>query len=384
MKASSSPLSRLTNAKELVYNMRSRRRKCFLSFLAFLPFAYLLLLIPDSPAPVPLAQNKEPFAWNRDEYWSSLESRFKEARTKDCIDLSSAVAGRLSQVDSLCEHLQTGLLSPAEPVFGEVETNFFELGVLLAACPSTISEYMNSFGRLRNALKGQSVYWDMNSKAGRNCIYRLLYGGRIAVEEAILQSPQGAVSQAIVEANEPSQTPSATILDVEIHSGDILVSRGGAPTSALIARGNDYPGNFSHVALLYVDESTNVVSIIESHIEKGVGLASVTDYLKRYQAAGDDLTSALGLAVVASGSDAAAQGRQVHVRTREAWAYSVRFCDGHTGRFKDVLFRSGIRSLQPLWDQTLGWTFQHFQHRSSSLAICFWCEELHHTRTIGS
>ena len=120
----------------------------------------------------------------------------------------------------------------------------------------------------------------MNSKAGRNCIYRLLYGGRIAVEEAILQSPKGAVSQAIVEANELSQTPSATILGVEIHSGDILVSRGGAPTSALIARGNDYAGNFSHVALLYVDKSTDIVFIIESHIEKGVGLASVADYLR--------------------------------------------------------------------------------------------------------
>jgi hypothetical protein len=260
--------------------MRSRQRKCLLSFLAFLPLVYLVLLIPDPIAPVPLAQNKEPFAWNRDEYWSSLESRFKEARTKDCTDLSSSVAWRLSQVDSLYGWFQTNLLSPGEPVFSEVETNFFELGVLLAACPSTISDYTRLFGRVRRALKDQSVHWDMNSKAGRDCIYRLLYGGRIAVEEVILQSPKGAVSQAIVEANEPSQTPSATILGVEIHSGDILVSRGGAPTSALIARGNDYPGNFSHVALLYVDDSTKVVSIIESHIEKGVGLASVADYLR--------------------------------------------------------------------------------------------------------
>jgi hypothetical protein len=260
--------------------MRSQCKGWLLGLATILLVLYLLLLIPDSTVPVPLAQDKEPFAWNRDEYWSSLESRFKEARTKDCTDLSSAVARRLSQVDSLCERFQTDLLSPAEPVFSEVETNFFELGVLLAACPSTISDYTRLFGRVRRALKDQSVHWDMNSKAGRDCIYRLLYGGRIAVEEAILQSPKETVSQAIVEANEPSETPSATILDVAIHSGDILVSRGGAPTSALIARGNDYPGNFSHVALLYVDESTGIVSVIESHVEKGVALATVADYFR--------------------------------------------------------------------------------------------------------
>jgi hypothetical protein len=66
---------------------------------------------------------------------------------------------------------------------------------------------------------------------------------------------------------------------VEIHSGDILVSRGGAATSALIARGNDYPGNFSHVALVHID-TTGKVSIIESHIEKGVAVASMDEYLQ--------------------------------------------------------------------------------------------------------
>jgi hypothetical protein len=260
--------------------MRSQHKRWILGTATILFVLYLLLLIPDPTVPVRLAPNREPFAWHRDEYWSSLESRFKEARTKGCADLSSTIAWRLPQVDSLCERFQTGLLPPAEPAFREVETSFFELGVLLAACPSAISEYMSSFGRLRDALKRQSAHWDINSKAGRDCIYRLLYGGRVAVEEVILQSPKGAISQAIVEANEPSQTPSATILGVEIHSGDILVSRGGAPTSALIARGNDYPGNFSHVALLYVDETTGMVSVIESHIENGVGLASVADYLR--------------------------------------------------------------------------------------------------------
>ncbi|MCI0699337.1 hypothetical protein L0337_45960, partial [candidate division KSB1 bacterium] len=75
-------------------------------------------------------------------------------------------------------------------------------------------------------------------------------------------------------------TPSTKILGVTIHSGDILVSRGGAPTSALIARGNDYPGNFSHVALVHVDEKTSVASIIEAHIERGVANSTLEEYLR--------------------------------------------------------------------------------------------------------
>jgi hypothetical protein len=59
----------------------------------------------------------------------------------------------------------------------------------------------------------------------------------------------------------------------------MLVSRGGYPTSALIARGNDYPGNFSHVGLVYVDSATHAVSVIEAHIEIGVAVATAEQYL---------------------------------------------------------------------------------------------------------
>src|SRR2546423_7159921 len=79
--------------------------------------------------------------------------------------------------------------------------------------------------------------------------------------------------------DEPSQTPSTNLLGVALRSGDILVSRGGAATSALIARGNDFPGNFSHVALVHVDERNRAASVIEAHIERGVVISSVADYL---------------------------------------------------------------------------------------------------------
>ena len=64
---------------------------------------------------------------------------------------------------------------------------------------------------------------------------------------------------------------------IKVHSGDLLTSRGGAEVSALISR-NDFPGNFSHVALIYVEEETNRAYLIEAHIE-GVAVASAEEYV---------------------------------------------------------------------------------------------------------
>jgi hypothetical protein len=95
----------------------------------------------------------------------------------------------------------------------------------------------------------------------------------------LLQLPPRSVSMLTISTDEPSATPTTQLLGVTIHSGDILVSRGGAPTSSLIARGNDFPGNFSHIAIVYVDETTGVPTIIESHIERGVTASPIEEYL---------------------------------------------------------------------------------------------------------
>jgi hypothetical protein len=96
----------------------------------------------------------------------------------------------------------------------------------------------------------------------------------------MLQAPAGSFPPLIKADDVTSVTPSYAFQNGTLRSGDILASRGGAPTSALIARGNDYPGNFSHIALLYVDEKTGVPGIIEAHIEVGVVVSTVEAYIK--------------------------------------------------------------------------------------------------------
>jgi len=241
---------------------------------------YLILLIPDSGIVLFESDESPAFAWNSDMYWSELETRFLEAKQIGCDILKDSINAGLSELESLTEILQNKSVTADSPILQMIEQNIFDLSVLLGACPDSLEKFVAQFGRLRTAVKEQSIHWNINEQTARNTIYRLIYGGRTAIEEIILQARNIILPSVFVENDEPSMTPSAEVLGVKICSGDILVSRGGAPTSALIARGNDYPGNFSHVALAYVDENGSDVSIIESHIEIGVAVANIETYLK--------------------------------------------------------------------------------------------------------
>lgn len=76
---------------------------------------------------------------------------------------------------------------------------------------------------------------------------------------------------------ETLQSPDFDSLD--LRSGDLLLSRGDAFTSAAIARIGDIEGQFSHLAMVYVDEKTGKKYTIEAHIEVGVVVAPIEKYL---------------------------------------------------------------------------------------------------------
>lgn len=173
--------------------------------------------------------------------------------------------------------LESSTVPAQSRVLDSLTLTFFELGPYIAACPAQVQEYILISSRIREGIKRQSAEWNIGASDVRSRLYRSLYGMRAAVEEVMLHHPQGLPSL-LMGRNEPAATPSAMVHGVQIHSGDILVSRGGYPTSALIARGNDYPGNFSHIALVHVD-SAGRASTIEAHIERGVAISTAEDYL---------------------------------------------------------------------------------------------------------
>jgi hypothetical protein len=260
------------------------KRRTVISSVLLLGVLYLFLSIPASSPSLPQVEQSalvRPFLWNQDARWDSLESSYAAARTSGCNAVRSRLDSSLRGLEDLLTRIETESLRPIAPEFSRLEERLFSLAPLVGACPQTVPSYLELSSRIRSALKHQSERWDMNDRTARETLYRLLYGGRSAVEEVILQAPQNQRPPSLLKGtDEPSATPSAILLGVTIHSGDILVSRGGAPTSALIARGNDFPGNFSHIALAYVDSSSGRLSIIESHIERGVAVSSAEEYLR--------------------------------------------------------------------------------------------------------
>jgi Permuted papain-like amidase enzyme, YaeF/YiiX, C92 family len=240
---------------------------------------YLLLLIPDSKEKTIAAETgKKPFAWNRDAQWLQMEELFRLAKQMDSVKLDSLINNYKAIAEKDFAALTTKNTNASDTAWQKVQNNFFILASLIAVNQNQIPWITDYYNRLRNLVKQQSQHWDINEPAARNTVYILLYGLRAAVEEVFLQTDSLHFPAATFVKNEKSSTPAASIFGIELHSGDLLVSRGGAEVSALISRGNDYPGNFSHIALIYVDEKTKEPFLIEAHIEKGVAIASVAQY----------------------------------------------------------------------------------------------------------
>ncbi|MEP7254582.1 MAG: YiiX/YebB-like N1pC/P60 family cysteine hydrolase [Ferruginibacter sp.] len=240
---------------------------------------YLLLLIPDAKEinPGEVTGNK-PFAWNRDSLWLQMENLFKNARQMENGKLDSIIIVHKKIAENELNLLQQQNKGVTDTGWNCVENNFFVLSSFIAVQESQATWLVDYYNRVRNLVKLQSQQWDMSKVEVRNKIYTLLYGMRAAVEEVLLQMDNSKISPAMMVKKENTVTPAVSIFGIEVHSGDLLVSRGGAEVSALISRGNDYPGNFSHVALIYIDDRSNQPYLIEAHIEKGVAVASIAQY----------------------------------------------------------------------------------------------------------
>jgi hypothetical protein len=252
-----------------------------IKILSFLVICSGLLMIPDFGEENHITKATEkPFVWNNDRLWNQLENDFREAKNMSPSKLDSLVISLKLDAVSRFSSIQNSPLAATDSNLFIIENTFFSLAPVIAVKPSELNWYISYYNQVRNWVKLQSQNWNMRQPAVRNKVYRLLYGMRAAVEEVLLQSDKSHFSPIMLVKEEISVTPAAKIFGIEVHSGDMLVSRGGAEVSALISRGNDYPGNFSHVALLYVDEKTKQPFLIESHIERGVAVSSVEQYEK--------------------------------------------------------------------------------------------------------
>ena len=254
--------------------------KRVLIVLAVLITGYCLLLIPGPAIEPTVIAESTPFEWNQQVVWETLETQFQAARSMDPEELGARVEIELAGLDSLLYQLNDTLLSTEDPIFDQIEQQFFSCASLVAADQNHRSSLIERYNQTRIAVKRFSASWEMNSRSGRIQVYRLLYGMRGAIKEVLLANENLDFPPSMQVENVPTITPGAEILGIPVHSGDLLASRGGAPASAFISRGNDFPGNFSHIAVLYVEAETNTPYLVEAHIERGVAISTVEEYVK--------------------------------------------------------------------------------------------------------
>jgi hypothetical protein len=74
--------------------------------------------------------------------------------------------------------------------------------------------------------------------------------------------------------------PTLTLEERHLKSGDIIVSRGNAYSSATISRITDVVTQFSHLAIVYIDPQTLEKSVIEAHIEQGTIVTTWKKYIE--------------------------------------------------------------------------------------------------------
>ena len=278
MNAAELSMTFMKSKKSPVPGKNQTRRRNRIAMVGAIAATVVALTWPAPSGKVAAApEGGQRFVWGRDSLWNVLEATFAAGRAAGCTRVEPAMVA-LHSIDQRLTRLRSDRIAATAPSLDSLELDIFRLAPSAAACGTVANEYVALQGRFREAIKWQSTTWDMSSRDVRDRLYRSLYGSRAAVEEVMLQQPD-SVPALLLGSAVPSATPSATSNGVVLHSGDMLVSRGGYPTSALIARGNDYPGNFSHIAFVYVDSATHDISVIEAHIERGVVIATADEYL---------------------------------------------------------------------------------------------------------
>lgn len=188
--------------------------------------------------------------------------------------------------------LETGKLTPAacehelHPLFESIrasDSNRYSLSELKSSSALLIEKSWRIRQQMRTWLQGNSNVSPACLKAVRD-IYR---AGRFIEDYLVDRSiqPQLANTAGVLQGAFPltiagTSGHEAFNWKTDLKSGDVLLSRGAALTSAAIARLGDIDAQFSHAALVYIDPRTKKIYTVEAHIEYGVLIAPFETYLK--------------------------------------------------------------------------------------------------------
>lgn len=238
-----------------------------------------ILSLPDASPPSLPQLDSHPFRWDRAQSFEQLEHDFKASRATSLRDTQRIFDQLERDGRHILEEIDTHEGVVPSGALARLESIQFSLAAHAAAHPPLLTRAQDFMTNARISVMRAARGWPASQADVHAALYRVLAGGRAAIEEALIQAGPEALPALVQIEEVHSATPWTEVEGVRVHSGDILLSRGGAPTSALIARGNDFPGSFSHAALVHV-APTGEATVIEALIERGTVLSSPDDYLR--------------------------------------------------------------------------------------------------------
>lgn len=250
-----------------------RFRPWLLRIILSLLFVYAALLIPDPDEAAPEWAGSSGFYWQADSLWQTAENLFVAAHKIPQSRLLLLQQQAYHDLNDSITNWNRSFPDPDSIRCQQFLTKCFYAAAIGAIKTPYSDSLEQAFDTIRSVFRYSMNQWDLSKVSNRNWAYRYLYGLRAASEEMQLQWPVTADTNEIVNGNSEREQQFVKALSQTIRPGDLLLSRGGADVSALIARASDYPGNFSHVALVI---SPN--EVLEAHIEKGVALSSLSTY----------------------------------------------------------------------------------------------------------
>jgi len=219
-----------------------------------------------------------PFAWRSDPLFARFEQQFIAARGVPVSEVEAQFDQAVGEIAGLMRALNRRDEGGRAGALVRLKELQFQMAFLAASHEVLLMRLQREVVRIRTGVMHAASGWHLDNDQLHDALYQVIYGGRAAVEEAWVQNRQQSLPALLPLMDAASATPSAMVEGVRIHSGDIVLSRAGSPVSALISRGNDYPGNFSHAALVYVDAETHVPTLIEALIEKGVAVTPIDQF----------------------------------------------------------------------------------------------------------
>jgi hypothetical protein len=199
-------------------------------------------------------------------------------------------ADRITRLKQLAESqiVEAGLaettcyrLAQVNQAISSVEKSEFTHEFLNSRGATIINDLFSTRLAIRNRI-GDAIGFGAISP---NCLQSIRGFFRTAryIEEYIAEqmAHEQLAASRVFEGTSPTMMLNPAFSSHELRSGDILLSRGNAVVSAAIARIGDDDGQFSHIALIYIDEKSPERKIysIEAHIEIGVVVAPIEKYL---------------------------------------------------------------------------------------------------------